>query len=173
MADERPAGFWVRALALVVDVALLVLVQVSLGAIAGALIGPAVEDSLAFVPAVWMFTLIFAGLYTSALHAMGGQTVGKMVARVRVVGLDGEWPAFGPALLRYFGYFVSLGTFTLGYVMAGLRGDKRALHDLIAGTRVERLARPVPPPPAEPPEDSTRAPESIPPAPRTEGENVA
>jgi uncharacterized RDD family membrane protein YckC len=27
----------------------------------------------------------------------------------------------------------------VGYLMAGLRRDKRALHDLIAGTRVERL----------------------------------
>jgi uncharacterized RDD family membrane protein YckC len=26
--------------------------------------------------------------------------------------------------------------------MAGLRADKRALHDLIAGTRVERLPKP-------------------------------
>src|SRR5207244_9479926 len=30
----------------------------------------------------------------------------------------------------------------LGYVMAGLRHDKRALHDLIAGTRVERVSGP-------------------------------
>jgi uncharacterized RDD family membrane protein YckC len=27
----------------------------------------------------------------------------------------------------------------IGYLMAGLRTDKRALHDLLAGTRVERL----------------------------------
>jgi uncharacterized RDD family membrane protein YckC len=30
--------------------------------------------------------------------------------------------------------------FGIGYLMAGLRSDKRALHDLIAGTRVERLS---------------------------------
>ena len=48
-----------------------------------------------------------------------------------------------------------LGSLSLGYLMVGLRHDKRALHDLIAGTRVERVSRasaeaPVaPPPPAE------------------------
>jgi uncharacterized RDD family membrane protein YckC len=30
----------------------------------------------------------------------------------------------------------------LGHVLAGLRKDKRALHDLLAGSRVERLALP-------------------------------
>jgi len=41
----------------------------------------------------------------------------------------------------------------LGFVMAGLRHDKRALHDLIAGTRVEHLPEPgaAAPVPAETP----------------------
>jgi uncharacterized RDD family membrane protein YckC len=41
------------------------------------------------------------------------------------------------AILRELGYIVSLLTFGIGYLMAGIRPDKRALHDLIAGTRVE------------------------------------
>jgi len=39
---------------------------------------------------------------------------------------------------------VSSATLGLGYVMAALRHDKRALHDLIAGTRVERVPRALP-----------------------------
>lgn len=151
MADDGPAGFWIRAWALVVDFALFFLVRVSLGALAGALGGPEVADSVALLPAVWIFTLIFAGLYTSVLHAMCGQTLGKMAARVRLVGLDGELPGVGTALLRYAGYFASLAPMGFGYLMAALRPDKRALHDLLAGTRVERVARPAPPP-LSPPE---------------------
>src|SRR5439155_775002 len=65
-----------------------------------------------------------------------------MIVGVRVVvGEDGVPPSFGASLLRYVAYFVSSATLGLGYVMAALRHDKRALHDLIAGTRVERVPR--------------------------------
>jgi uncharacterized RDD family membrane protein YckC len=157
MMDGRPAGFWIRALALGIDFALLFLVEISFSVIARLVGGSEVEGSAGVVPVLWLFTLIFAGLYTSALHSMCGQTLGKMLARVRVVGLDGSLPGFGTALLRYFAYFASAGTFTLGYLMAGLRRDKRALHDLIAGTRVERLARPAPLPPVEAPREAVTA----------------
>src|SRR5206468_79561 len=90
-------------------------------------------------PLAFFFTLVFAGAYTSVLHCLAGQTIGKMLVGVRVVAGEDEPPLFGTALLRFVAYFASAGTFTLGFVMAGLRQDKRALHDLIAGTRVERL----------------------------------
>lgn len=141
MDEPRPAGFWIRAGALVVDFALFFFVRVSLGFVAGKIWGPDVEESIVFLPLVWAFTLIFVGAYTTVLHALAGQTVGKLLAGVRVVGDDGEPPTIGVALLRYFAYFASLATLFGGYAMAGLRRDKRALHDLIAGTRVERVAR--------------------------------
>lgn len=141
MDERRPAGFWIRAAALVIDFVLFFFVQVSLGFVAARIWGPDVEESIVFLPLVWVFTLIFVGAYTTVLHALGGQTVGKMLAGVRVVGDDGEPPTIGVALLRYFAYFVSLATLVGGYAMAGLRRDKRALHDLIAGTRVERIPR--------------------------------
>ena len=63
-----------------------------------------------------------------------------MLVGVRVVvGAEDGPPPLGAALLRFIAYFASAAPFTLGFVMAGLRRDKRALHDLIAGTRVERL----------------------------------
>jgi uncharacterized RDD family membrane protein YckC len=141
MMEGQPAGFWIRALALAIDLALLFLVKGSFGVMARLVGGPEVAASIGVAPVLWLFTLVFAALYTSTLHSMCGQTVGKMLTRVRVLGMDGALPDFGTALLRYFAYFASLGTFTLGYAMAGLRHDKRALHDLIAGTRVERVAR--------------------------------
>lgn len=146
-AAARPAGFWVRAAAAVVDFALFALVQFSLGFAAGRLWGADVEDSAAFQAAVVLFTGLFTAAYTTVLHACTGQTLGKLVVGVRVVAVDGGPLPAGAALLRYAAYYVSAAPLGLGFVMAGLRADRRALHDLIAGSRVERLA-PAPAGPA-------------------------
>lgn len=149
MNGLRPAGFWIRALALVIDFVLFALVQLSFGAIAGRIWGGGV-DGMTFKGTVVLFVILFSACYTIVLHALDGQTIGKALAGIRVVTTDGQRLPLGASLLRYIGYWISLGpTLTLGYLMAGLRQDKRALHDLIAGTRVERLrssARDLAPP---------------------------
>jgi uncharacterized RDD family membrane protein YckC len=150
-ADAPPAGFWVRTVAMGLDFAIFAAVQFSFGRIAGRLFGPEIADSWVLHLDLVVFTIVFGVAYTTVLHAFGGQTIGKMLVGIRVVGLDGEPPAPGPAFLRFLGYFVSFATFGLGYAMAGLRRDKRALHDLLAGTRVERTrVPPADPAPLEP-----------------------
>ena len=153
MIRPRPAGFWIRALGAGIDFVILFVVHSSLKLIGVRLSGADLETSESLRPLVSLFTLVFAGAYTSVLHCLAGQTIGKMLVGVRVVGGEDGPPPFGAALLRFVGYFASAGTFTLGFVMAGLRHDKRALHDLIAGTRVERTKEPeaAPPPPTETP----------------------
>ena len=149
MDGTRPAGFWIRAVAALADFGVFFLVQISFGYVAGLTVGPDVEDVPAFLPLVWAFTLLFAVLYTTVLHArVGGQTLGKMVMGVRVTGVEGGALSIGAALLRFIGYFVSAGTLGLGFAMAGLRRDKRALHDLLAGSHVVRVAPASGPAPA-------------------------
>jgi uncharacterized RDD family membrane protein YckC len=160
MIAARPAGFWIRAIAALIDFVLFAVVQLSFGFIGGRLGGPDLESTAAFKPLVSVFTVVFAGAYTTVLHALGGQTIGKMVVGVRVVVGDGDLPPLGTALLRYVAYFASAAPVTLGFVMAALRQDKRALHDLLAGTRVERLPRAAivePTEPSLPAEPSTAA----------------
>ena len=159
MISARPAGFWIRAAAALIDFAVFALVQLSFRLIGAKIVGPDVESVASFRPVATFFTFVFAGAYTTVLHALGGQTIGKMIVGIHVVGGDGGAPGVGTALLRHVGYFASGAFVTVGFLMAGLRADKRALHDLIAGTRVERLpkpdeAEPAPPPPqAEAPAD--------------------
>jgi uncharacterized RDD family membrane protein YckC len=160
MIEGRPAGFWIRALAALLDFLVFFLVQFSFGFIGGRVWGPDVENTTAFRPMVVLFTVVFTAAYTTLLLPLGGQTIGKMLVGVRVLVGD-EPPSIGAALLRYVGYYASCATFTFGFVMAGLRQDKRALHDLLAGTRVEYVSRaraevppappvpPTPPPPAQ------------------------
>ena len=159
MTDGRPAGFWIRALALAVDLIVFGFVELTFGFMAARLFGAAVEDDISYQSAVFLFTLVFTLLYTSAMHATAGQTIGKMVTRVQVVGATGEPPSFGTAVLRYIGYYASLITFTLGFLMAGLRRDKRALHDLVAGTWVVRVPQEVSTPPVPEPAPEPREPE--------------
>ena len=166
-ADTRPAGFWVRTVALGLDFVVFALVQFSFGRIAGRLFGPEIADSWVLRLDLIVFTIVFSAAYTTTLHAFGGQTIGKMIVGVRVVGLDGEPPTPGPAFMRYLAYFVSLATLGIGYAMAGLRRDKRALHDLMAGTRVERSrvgpSDPAPSEAADPPNPPRAVDQAAPP----------
>ena len=151
----RPAGFWIRAVAFAIDAVLCLMVQASFAALGRLMLGSG-EDAVAR-PTAFFFTAIFAAAYWTTLHMVAGQTLGKSIVGVRVVGTDGALLTFGPAFLRYLASGVSLAIFGFGYLMAGLRRDKRALHDLIAGSRVERpipprpqIRRVVPPAPTEP-----------------------
>jgi uncharacterized RDD family membrane protein YckC len=78
--------------------------------------------------------------YAAAFVAAGGQTIGKMAAGIRVVPADPAAPAtervsFGHAVVRAAGYVVSALPIGLGFVPAFV-GQRRALHDRLADTRV-------------------------------------
>jgi len=134
----RPAGFWIRAVALLLDTIVVVLVQASLGALAPLAGAPDLDGAGPQAP-VALFTWLFTAVYFTVLHVVAGQTIGKSLVGIRVVGIDGALLTVGPALLRYLAGYLSALPLGLGFLMAGLRRDKRALHDLIAGSRVERL----------------------------------
>ena len=114
-------------------------VKGSLGALATRMWRIDIDGALGLRGVLVACTALFAVLYVVTLVALDGQTLGKLIVRVRVVDADGAPPAFGASVLRFIGYFISLLPFGFGFVVAGLRTDRRALHDLLAGTRVERL----------------------------------
>lgn len=134
----RPAGFWIRAGALAIDLVVFALVQASFRMLATLLRGPSPGGD-GVPPSVFFFTLLFTAAYTTVLHTVAGQTIGKSLAGIRVVGTDGALLTAGPALLRYLAAYISAIPLGFGFLVAALRRDKRALHDLIAGSRVERL----------------------------------
>jgi len=138
----RPAGFWIRAVALMIDLVVFWLVQLSFEAMATAMLGPGADGGSSQSPAAPLFTLLFTAAYTTVLHAVTGQTIGKSLVGVRVLDTGGAPLTLGAAFLRYLAYFISLMPLGFGYLVAALRRDKRALHDLIAGTRVDRSSAP-------------------------------
>ena len=134
-AGARPAGFWVRAGAVLLDVILVMLAEMAFGFLLWAV----TDDRLA-AAASRAFRFLASPCYFVFLHWARGQTLGKMVFRIRVVMLNGAPLPFGLSLLRHLGSWISAVILGIGYLFAAFRADKRALHDLIAGTRVEHLA---------------------------------
>lgn len=79
--------------------------------------------------------LYFAGMEASPLRA----TLGKRLLGIHVVDTDGQRIGPGRALLRYFAAGISWLVLNLGHAMAAWTADKRALHDYVAGTRVDNV----------------------------------
>lgn len=136
MNTNDPAGFWIRAGALILDA---LIVGLPLGILSVVLTGGSgdeyVTDILAFL--YGLLTPIF----------WNGYTIGKRICGIRIVKVsDGMPPSLGTMLLRNVVtgliYAVTLGIASIvSITMVAAREDKRALHDFIAGTEVvhERL----------------------------------
>ena len=139
VVDGPPAGFWIRFVASLIDSIVFWVVGFAVGLGTGLTRRAAVEEIFARVPGMAFFFLLLVSLYYIIFHRLWGQTIGKMLLRIRVVRVDGTPLSLGHSILRFVGYFVSYLTLSIGYLMAAFRADKRALHDLLAGTRVVRL----------------------------------
>ncbi len=135
----HPAGFWIRFLAAVVDGIFFTVVGFVIGFVGTTLWGSDVMESRLMRASLTAFNLLFGSGYYIVCHWTWGQTIGKMVLKLRVVTVEGFPISLGASVLRYIGYWLSTLILLIGYVMAGVRQDKRALHDLLAHTRVIRL----------------------------------
>lgn len=96
-------------------------------------------QQLPMAPTAAFVALVFLG-YLLMFTAAGGQTLGKMVLGIRVVGDDvdeGSTLRVGQAALRSLVTLPSVLALGAGFLPA-LMGDERALHDRLAHTRVVR-----------------------------------
>jgi uncharacterized RDD family membrane protein YckC len=144
-----PAGFWARLAAYIIDMVLLsilfLLIWMPLAqsqhwqmpqfpqTVTDASVAQYRED-LVKNNVVLVFYAVFL-VYSVFFNGRYGATVGKMAIRARITLLDGSPIGYNRALLRWMAARVSDFLF-FGYVLIGLRRDKRGLHDLLAGTKV-------------------------------------
>ena len=96
-----------------------------------------VED-LRVIPVVPFtgFLALLAFGYVASFTVAGGQTIGKMLLKLRVIGDDGRPIDAAGGVLRAAGCMLVPATLGLSYVPALFSSDHRALHDRLAGTRV-------------------------------------
>ena len=78
-------------------------------------------------------------LYETVLSSGGRATLGKYLMRIRVKAADGSDLSPGKAFIRAVSYFISAAPLNLGYVVALVTPNKRALHDYLGGSRVISL----------------------------------
>jgi uncharacterized RDD family membrane protein YckC len=91
--------------------------------------------------AFWLaYLLVVPAAYFVIGHGADGQTIGKWLWGARVVASSGEPIGYVHALGRLLAVPASVLSLGLGFLLVAVRRDKRALHDLIAGTRVVRVA---------------------------------
>lgn len=140
-ADEsvslRLAGFWVRFWSYLIDLALIGMISHILFRI----IWPAGLEQTgiqSFVLINPLFPGIIGALYFVIMTAVYGQTLGKMIFGIKVIGKDGRPPGWKTALIRELaGRTVSqlMGSH-LGYLVCAFHPQKQGLHDILSDTLV-------------------------------------
>lgn len=139
--DREYGGFWIRVGATFTDGIILWMLEmmVTLPITFGF---PALARwPLGLFSLSWFISLGMAILYESAFVVYKGATPGKLALSLEVIREDGSRPGWGLAIGRYFAKMVSWFTMGIGFVMAGVDEEKRALHDRICNTRVIRKRR--------------------------------
>lgn len=134
----RPAGFWIRAVAYIIDG---ILLTVTFSLVWPLISGQAITDywqSTQTLSGGDLFSLLLNLGYYSGGIAIWATTLGKRPFGLYVVRTDGSKLSPARALGRYLAYFLSALTLGIGFIMVGFRQDKRGLHDLICDTVVIR-----------------------------------
>lgn len=97
-----------------------------------------IDTMVILIPSLFI-PIIPSWLYFAFMESGDGQaTVGKKALGLMVTDLEGQRIDFGRASGRYFGNFVSIITFFIGYLVMLFNPKGQCLHDMMAGTVVIR-----------------------------------
>jgi uncharacterized RDD family membrane protein YckC len=141
-AAVRPVGFLPRFIAYMVDYFVLTAVMTALFPLLkpfGELKPTDNVMELIQQPVFWIATgvnVLVAGLFNVLFNGHFGATPGKILIGARIVNEDGSPVGYLKAAARYAAEWLSAISFGVGYLFVAFRPDRRALHDLLAGTRV-------------------------------------
>ncbi|MBG9490293.1 RDD family protein [Bacillus subtilis] len=146
---EKPAGFWIRAAASIIDVFIIAIFSFIMIFINTFIVLPLIDAAgthmseaqyeffmliIGTIP-VLAIIFIFAILYYSLLTSLNMQaTLGKKLMGIIVVNQYGERISFWHSFGRFFAYTLSKILY-IGFIMAAFP-SKLALHNYICGTKV-------------------------------------
>jgi uncharacterized RDD family membrane protein YckC len=121
------AGFWIRLLALGIDLILVCLVI----------------KILPWVHFSWRLCGFLLAVYGVVMWKLRGTTVGGSIFHLKVVRLDDRPLDWTAAVVRVLGCMISLVVIGLGFLWVAFDDEKQSWHDKIAGTTVVRVPRGV------------------------------
>lgn len=138
MKSMRPAGFGRRAVASLIDSAILFMVIGLFDLLILILPGSFSRNEILTEVISWIFSLGVHFLFYGYLLSRKGTTPGKAVLSLRVLDdTNGTHLSFMRGGFRCaLGYWISFIPLGIGYFMVVFRSDKKALHDLMFGSHV-------------------------------------
>ena len=153
---SRPAGFFSRLEAFVLDLVILSVLQIGGAAFIQAFLRFfRLTRLLANFQSLWqdspyyfaigaIVITIFTIGYFTFFWTLLGFTPGKAVLGLKVVRRNGEKVSFGRSLLRFFAYWISALPLFLGFLWVLWDPSRRSWHDKIAGTQVLYIPKNLP-----------------------------
>ena len=128
------APFFLRCAALCIDYIVLLALPVGWLVLAKLL---SETGSITISGTVWVLGVILFLVNFLLLPLLRGQTIGKMLVGLTILNLDGSQVALIGLLKRnILGYFVTILTLGIGFLISAVNTSGRSLHDFIAGTIV-------------------------------------
>ena len=141
MENYKPAGFWKRFLAYMIDYFILSTVGTIIGFLSIIPIVFAAPTDAEFD--FWWYAVVLPvsliiglGYYVLLERSRLQGTIGKYALQLQVVDQDGNRISGLRAFARAFCMIFSFIILGIGWLMIAWRKDKRALHDLMSGCYV-------------------------------------
>jgi uncharacterized RDD family membrane protein YckC len=143
-SNQRPlrdaSGAVPRAVAALIDIAILAAIDLAVVYFTLRMAGLTMGNWRLLPPVPMLaFLMIVKLAYYSGFTAVGGQTIGKMATRIRVVTEDDGYVEPSMAVQRTLAAIASVVTLGAAFVPALLGTSRRAFHDRVAHTRVVAL----------------------------------
>ena len=141
---KRFGGFWIRFWARCIDSVLtgIVTAIIQFSGLAAIGLKNIESDDVVSTMSIFAFSTLFGLAFQLAYEVYflvnRGATPGKILLNLKVIRSDGGPITAGRAVGRFFGTMLSSMTLAIGYIIAGVDEEKRALHDHLCDTRVIR-----------------------------------
>ncbi len=136
--DYEVAGLGERIVAYLIDMAMFIAIMIAAIIVMSATGG--MENKIVWIVLAVVYATLFVFYDLICESTMNGQSVGKLVMKIKVISLDGARPRFSQYLLRWLFRIVdfSLSSHLCGLICVAVSDKSQRLGDMVAGTSLIR-----------------------------------